>query len=220
MSVTLNTQLEELMFSSQIPDLDLTTSDDNEAVVSIVSGGAMVFSATHIPYPISPSTSPMSFACSTMCPRASPAFLAYGLLRSRLGIVRTSSALLSLLPQVTSRPLPVSCSCRTTTWAMAVMCSAPAKLQRTQRERPPSGGFFFAHWCRRNHTDQVPTKFDELYSRVAALIKTFGRQQPKVTEVSAETRKKAENAYRDKRFLQFFAYLGKRFWPFFAYWSK
>ena len=40
MSVTLNNQLEELMFSSQIPDLDLTTSDDNEAVVSIVSGGA------------------------------------------------------------------------------------------------------------------------------------------------------------------------------------
>lgn len=40
MSVTLNTQLEELMFSSQIPDLDLTTSDDNEAVVSFVSGGA------------------------------------------------------------------------------------------------------------------------------------------------------------------------------------
>ena len=50
MSVTLNTQLEELMFSSQIPDLDLTTSDDNEAVVSIVSVGATVFSATHIPY--------------------------------------------------------------------------------------------------------------------------------------------------------------------------
>ena len=50
MSVTLNTQLEDLMFSSQIPDLDLTTSDDNEAVVSIVSGGATVFSATHIPY--------------------------------------------------------------------------------------------------------------------------------------------------------------------------
>ena len=40
MSVTLNNQLDELMFSSQIPDLDLTTSDDNEAVVSIVSGGA------------------------------------------------------------------------------------------------------------------------------------------------------------------------------------
>ena len=50
MSVTLNTQLEDLMFSSQIPDLDLTTSDDTEAVVSIVSGGAAVFSATHIPY--------------------------------------------------------------------------------------------------------------------------------------------------------------------------
>ena len=52
----------------------------------------MVFSATHIPYPISPSTSPMSFACSTIFPRASPAFLAYGLLRSRLGIVQTSLA--------------------------------------------------------------------------------------------------------------------------------
>ena len=50
----------------------------------------------------SPSTSPMSFACSTMFPRASPAFL-------------------------TSRPLPVSCSCLTMTWAMAVTCSAPAK---------------------------------------------------------------------------------------------
>ena len=48
------------------------------------------------------STSPMSFACSTMFPRASPAFL-------------------------TSKPLPVSCSCQTMTWAMAVTCSAPAK---------------------------------------------------------------------------------------------
>ena len=50
MSVTLNTQLGELMFSSQIPDIDLSTSDDNEAVVSIVSGGTTVFSAIHIPY--------------------------------------------------------------------------------------------------------------------------------------------------------------------------
>ena len=50
MSVTLNTQLEDLMFSSQIPDLDLSTDDDNEAIVSIVSGGTTVFSATHIPY--------------------------------------------------------------------------------------------------------------------------------------------------------------------------
>ena len=40
MSVTLNTHLGELMFSSQIPDIDLSTSDDGEAVVSIVSGGA------------------------------------------------------------------------------------------------------------------------------------------------------------------------------------
>ena len=50
MSVTLNKQIESLVFTSQIPDIDLTTSDDNEAVVSIVSGGATVFSATHIPY--------------------------------------------------------------------------------------------------------------------------------------------------------------------------
>ena len=50
-----------------------------------------------------PSTSPMSFACSTMFPRASPAFL-------------------------TSRLLPASCSCLTMTWAMAVTCSAPAKV--------------------------------------------------------------------------------------------
>ncbi|MBO7610159.1 MAG: ABC transporter permease [Muribaculaceae bacterium] len=50
MSVTLNTQLEDLMFSSQIPDLDLSTDDDNEAIVSIVSGGTTVFSATRIPY--------------------------------------------------------------------------------------------------------------------------------------------------------------------------
>jgi len=57
--------------------------------------------------------------------------------------------------------------------------------------------------------ETTPTKYDEPSSRVAALIKTFGRQQPKGTEVSAETRKKAENAYRNKRF-----------WPFFAYWSK
>ena len=119
MSVTLNNQLEELMFSSRIPDLDLTTSDNNKVVVSIVSSGAMVFSATHIPYPISPSTSPMSFACSTMFPRASPAFL-------------------------TSRPSHVSCSCLTMTWAMAVTCSAPADPQRTQREGATAGGFFFA----------------------------------------------------------------------------
>ena len=35
---------------------------------------------------------------SNIIPRASPAFLTCGLLRSRLGIVRASSALLSLLP--------------------------------------------------------------------------------------------------------------------------
>jgi hypothetical protein len=86
------------------------------------------------------------------------------------------------------------------TWAMAVTCSAPAEPQRTQREGATTRWLFLAG-CRRNHTEQVPTKFDELYSRVAALIKAFGRQQPKGTEVSAETRKKAKNAYRNKRFL-------------------
>ena len=50
MSVTLNTQLGSLMFTSQIPDIDLTTSDDSEAVVMIVSGGTSIFSATHIPF--------------------------------------------------------------------------------------------------------------------------------------------------------------------------
>ena len=30
--------------------------------------------------------------------------------------------------------LPVTCSCLTMTWAMAVTCSAPLELQRTQRE--------------------------------------------------------------------------------------
>ncbi len=38
------------MFTTQIPDIGLTTSDDNEAVVSFASGGLTVFSATHIPY--------------------------------------------------------------------------------------------------------------------------------------------------------------------------
>lgn len=50
MSVVLNTQLGSLMFTSQVPDIDLTTSDDNEAVVMIVSGGTSIFSATHIPF--------------------------------------------------------------------------------------------------------------------------------------------------------------------------
>ena len=50
MSVVLNTQLGSLMFTSQVPDIDLTTSDDNEAVVMIVSGGTSIFSASHIPF--------------------------------------------------------------------------------------------------------------------------------------------------------------------------
>ena len=76
MSVTLNTQLEDLMFSSQIPHLDLTTSDDNEAVMSIVSGGTSIFSAPTSRMGFCRSTSSMSFACSTMFLKTSPAFLA------------------------------------------------------------------------------------------------------------------------------------------------
>ena len=39
MSVVLNTQLGSLMFTSQIPDIDLTTNDDNEAAVMVVTSG-------------------------------------------------------------------------------------------------------------------------------------------------------------------------------------
>ena len=39
MAVTLNTQLGSLVFTSQIPDIDLTTSDDNEAVVMVATNG-------------------------------------------------------------------------------------------------------------------------------------------------------------------------------------
>ena len=106
---------------------------------------------------ISCTTSSMNFSCSTMSSRASPAFLTYGLLRSRLGIVRTSSALLSLLPQVTSRPLPVSCSCLTMISAKATF-SAPAKAGPHPARRSHRRWLFFAHWCRRNHADQAPTK--------------------------------------------------------------
>ena len=88
-------------------DLDDDEQEAFRAFLDVTSDSDADFSA---------STSPMSFACSTMFPRASPAFL-------------------------TSRLLPVSCSCQTMTWAMAVTCSAPAEPQRTQREKPPSGGF-------------------------------------------------------------------------------
>ena len=39
MSVVLNTQLGSLMITSQIPDIDLTTSDTNEAVVKVATSG-------------------------------------------------------------------------------------------------------------------------------------------------------------------------------------
>jgi len=51
MSVTLNTQLEDLMFSSQIPHLDLTTSDDRQRGRHVDRlGWNLDLLGTHIPY--------------------------------------------------------------------------------------------------------------------------------------------------------------------------
>ena len=50
MAVTLNSNLQGLMFSSQVPDIKLITSDDNEVEVIIETWDATVFSAIHFPY--------------------------------------------------------------------------------------------------------------------------------------------------------------------------
>ncbi len=50
MAVTLNTTLGNLLFSSAIPDLVLTTSDDNEAEVILRCPDMAIFSAVHFPY--------------------------------------------------------------------------------------------------------------------------------------------------------------------------
>ena len=50
MAVTLVTELQDLMFSSQIPDLVISLGDDNEAEVCIDTGDYNIFSASHFPY--------------------------------------------------------------------------------------------------------------------------------------------------------------------------
>ena len=50
MAVTLQTELGSLMFSSQIPDIVITTSDDNEVEVCLDCRDHTIFSALHFPY--------------------------------------------------------------------------------------------------------------------------------------------------------------------------
>ena len=50
MAVTLNTTIGNLLFSSAIPDLVLTTSDDNEAEIILRCPDMTIFSAVHFPY--------------------------------------------------------------------------------------------------------------------------------------------------------------------------
>ena len=50
MAVTLQTELGSLMFSSQIPDIVITTSDDNEVEMCLDCRDHTIFSALHFPY--------------------------------------------------------------------------------------------------------------------------------------------------------------------------
>ena len=50
MAVTLETELQSLMFSSQIPDIVIGTSDDNEVEVCLDCRDHTIFSALHFPY--------------------------------------------------------------------------------------------------------------------------------------------------------------------------
>ena len=50
MAATLITHIDALLFSSQIPDLVITLTDDNEAEVCIESRDTTIFSAVHFPY--------------------------------------------------------------------------------------------------------------------------------------------------------------------------
>ena len=50
MAVTLNTTIGNILFSSAIPDLSLTTSDDSEAEIILRSPDLTIFSAVHFPY--------------------------------------------------------------------------------------------------------------------------------------------------------------------------
>lgn len=50
MAVTLETELQSLMFSSQIPDIVIGTSNDNEVEVCLDCRDHTIFSALHLPY--------------------------------------------------------------------------------------------------------------------------------------------------------------------------
>ena len=50
MAVTLETELQSLIFSSQIPDIVIGTSDDNEVEVCLDCRDHTIFSALHFPY--------------------------------------------------------------------------------------------------------------------------------------------------------------------------
>jgi len=54
MAATLVTELQDLMFSSQIPDIVIGTSDDNEVEVCLDCRDHTIFSALHFPYGLFP----------------------------------------------------------------------------------------------------------------------------------------------------------------------
>ncbi|MBP3838961.1 MAG: hypothetical protein ILA04_07530 [Prevotella sp.] len=50
MAATLNTRLDALMFSSQVPDISISVTDDNEAEIMLDVPDMTIFSAVHSPY--------------------------------------------------------------------------------------------------------------------------------------------------------------------------
>ena len=50
MAATLNTRLDALMFSSQVPDISISVTDDNEAEIMLDVPDMTIFSAVHFPY--------------------------------------------------------------------------------------------------------------------------------------------------------------------------
>ena len=54
MAATLNTRLDALMFSSQVPDISISVTDDNEAEIMLDVPDMTIFSAVHSPYGATP----------------------------------------------------------------------------------------------------------------------------------------------------------------------
>ena len=50
MAATLNTRLDALMLSSQVPDISISVTDDNEAEIMLDVPDMTIFSALHFPY--------------------------------------------------------------------------------------------------------------------------------------------------------------------------